>query len=76
MRIDRETLKKQIEFALVFLNGLKKVIPGEVDDFVIDLLGKAKDQDWVLDLLVYVINNFDKFSFNKEDVIKLVMHKG
>jgi hypothetical protein len=71
--LDVEKVTKAISLIVKIADSMTKMIPGEVDDRVVDILKQFADQPWFADLVVTLIEVFEPNTpVSKEKATQLV----
>jgi len=71
--LDAEKVKKAISLIVRIADSMTKVIPGDVDDRVVEILKQFADQPWFADLIVTLIESFGPSTpVSKERATQLV----
>lgn len=71
--LDVEKVKKAIDLIVKIADSMTKMIPGDVDDRVVEILKQFADQPWFADLVVTLIEAFGPSTpVSKEKATQLV----
>lgn len=71
--LDVEKVKKAIGLIVRIADSMTKMIPGDVDDRVVEILKQFADQPWFADLIVTLIESFGPSTpVSKERATQLV----
>jgi hypothetical protein len=71
--LDAEKVKKAIDLIVKIADSMTKMIPGDVDDRVVEVFKQFADQPWFADLVVTLIDAFGPGTpVSKEKATELV----
>lgn len=71
--LDVEKVKKAIDLILKIADSMTKMIPGDVDDKVVDIFKQFAEQPWFADLVLTLIESFGPSTpVSKERATELV----
>jgi hypothetical protein len=71
--LDPEKVKKAIDLIVKIADSMTKMIPGDVDDRVVEVFKQFADQPWFADLVVTLIDAFGPGTpVSKEKATELV----